>query len=129
MQVAMLYLLAVHLFGCAYWAIATRYPLSQVTLDDAGCDRRAVALVETWGVCPELRTDGDLFSRYFHSFYWAAVVMKGSNYPAPLEVAHKSFTVLVLLLGAILQVRRPCSAALGYARLRSAVLGCARITA
>ena len=39
-------------------------------------------------------------------FYITAVILKGSNYPAPLETASKVFTGVVLLIGAVLQVRR-----------------------
>lgn len=85
---SLLYLLTVHLTSCLYWAVATRE--AGTTLDDLGCDPAVSPLVESWGVCPELRDDATpLTDMYFHSFYIAAVIMKGSNYPAPLETPSK----------------------------------------
>ena len=101
-QMSLAYLLTVHCTSCLYWAIATRQV--GATLDDLGCDPAVSPLVESWGVCPELREESALlFDQYFHSFYIAAVIMKGSNYPAPLETPSKIFTGVALLIGAVLQ--------------------------
>ena len=101
-QMSLVYLLTVHCNSCLYWAVATRE--AGATLDDLGCDPAVSPLVESWGVCPELREESArLFDQYFHSFYIAAVIMKGSNYPAPLETPSKIFTGVVLLIGAVLQ--------------------------
>jgi len=99
-QMAFCSLLGIHLFACSYWVLATRS--ARPTLDDLGCDPTISPLVESWGVCPEVR-GGPLLDRYFHCFYITAVIMKGSNYPAPLETPSKIFTAFMLLTGALLQ--------------------------
>ena len=91
LQMSLLYLLIVHLASCLYWAVATRE--EGATLDDLGCDPAVSPLVESWGVCPELRNAATpLTDKYFHSFYLAAAMMKGSNYPSPLETPSKGAT-------------------------------------
>ena len=91
LQMSLLYLLIVHLASCVYWAVATRE--EGTTLDDLGCDPAVSPLVESWGVCPELRDAATpLTDKYFHSFYLAAAMMKGSNYPSPLETPSKGAT-------------------------------------
>ena len=88
-KLLLVYFFVTHVISCLYWTIAYR------ELADCG---GSLIDVLNWGICAELRDEAPWTEQYSHSFYWSLLVMMGND-SFPISHADRSFTILVVLVG------------------------------